>query len=187
MKQIPILTIKGNSRKLLYEASGPVSQVEQFRGSRSKSRSLARELLNQRITVRNPNRKITVSASMYVEDDEWFGSNETVFRQQTNSAILSAEGIAQTVMVFEVRMGGEIRVEFTVTGSLVDNYGNVVVNGVVKLYEGISESTGDLDGVREFNLYVPVGTIVNNYVRIDNDDEGGDFATIKMNITNTPA
>jgi hypothetical protein len=81
--------------------------------------------------------------------------NETVRRQQTNAGILSAQGIAQAIMDFEVRMGEEIRVEFTVTASLVDVQGNAMVDGEVKLYEGASESTGDLDGQRQFQLYCP--------------------------------
>jgi hypothetical protein len=142
---------------------------------------------NWEIVVRNPNRRITVSADMYVEDDETFGSNETVRRQRTNAAILSAQGIAQAVMDFEVRMGGEIRVDFTVTASLVDVQGNAMVDGEVKLYEGTSESTGDLDGQRQFQLYCPIDTTLNHFVRVNNDDEGGDFATIRLNVTNAPA
>jgi hypothetical protein len=138
-----------------------------------------------KIIPRNPNRRITVSADMYVEDDETFGSNETVRRQQTNSAILSVQGIVQSVM--DVRMGGEIRVEFTVTAALVDVKGNAMVDGEVKLYEGTSESTGDLDGVRQFQLYCPINTTINYFVRVNNDDEGGDYATIRLNITNAPA
>jgi hypothetical protein len=147
----------------------------------------AARLFRRRLRLLSSNRRITVSADMYVEDDETFGSNETVRRQQTNSAILSTQGIAQTVMVFEVRMGGEIRVEFTVTASLVDTAGNAIINGEVKLYEGTSESTGDLDGVREFQLYCPAGASLNHFVRVNNDDEGGDFATININITNQNA
>jgi hypothetical protein len=134
---------------------------------------------------RNSNRRITVSADMYVEDDEDFGSNETRRRQKTNSAILSAMGIAQSVMDFEVRMGGEIRVEFIVTASLFDSRGNAMINGDLKLYEGTSESTGDLDGVRQFQLYIPAGATINHFVRVNNDDEGGDFATIALTVTNS--
>jgi hypothetical protein len=142
---------------------------------------------NWELLLKNPTRRITVAADMYVEDDETFGSNETVRRQQTNAAILSAQGLTQTVMDFEVRMGGEIRVEFTVTASLVDRFGNAMIDGEVKLYEGVSESTGDLDGVRQFQLYCPINSTINHFVRVNNDDEGGDFATIRLNLNNAPA
>ncbi len=187
MKNIkrPMLIIKGKSREVLMRDS----TTRAFNDFKFDARffELLLELLRDRIVVNNPNRRITVSADMYVEDDEWLTSNETVRRQQTNSAILSAQGIAQTVMDFTVRMGGEIRVEFTVTASLFDSNGNAMVDGEVKLYEGTSESTSDLDGVRQFQLYVPVGATVNHFVRVDNDDEGGDYATIRLNITNSPA
>ncbi len=62
-----------------------------------------------------------------------------------------------------------------------------MVDGEVKLYEGTSESTGDLDGVRQFQLYCPINTTLNHFVRVNNDDEGGDYATIRLNVTNAPA
>lgn len=111
----PILTIKGNTRKALMKDS-TTRAFNEFKFD-ARFFELFLKLLRDRIVVNNPNRRITVSADMYVEDDETFGSNETVRRQQTNSAILSAQGIAQTVMDFTVRMGGEIRVEFMVTTS----------------------------------------------------------------------
>lgn len=181
-KNTPILTIKGKSREAIRSVASSNALV-------SDSPFVAHRVARwwwpvPPIVVLNPNRRITVSADMYVEDDETFGSNETVRRQQTNAAILSAQGVAQSVMDFEVRMGGEIRVEFKVTASLVDTNGNAMIDGEVKLFEGTSESTGDLDGVRQFQLYIPAGASINHYVRVNNDDEGGDYATIRMNITN---
>jgi len=182
-----MLTIKGKSRNALHELKG--QSLRELKGIAldAKLLQLLQPLLKERITLTNSNRRITVSADMYVEDDENFGSNETVRRQKTNSAILSVQGLAQSVMDFEVRMGGEIRVEFTVTASLFDGAGNAIVDGEVKLYEGTSESTGDLDGVRQFQLYIPVGATINHFVRVNNDDEGGDYATIRLNVTNVAA
>lgn len=177
----PILTIRGKSQKLLRK------NIASF-ANRPLDTTLVQPLhwwpWWPPIVILNPNRRITVSADMYVEDSETFGSNETVRRQKTNAAILSAQGIAQTVMDFEVRMGGEIRVEFHVTASLIDTNGNAMIDGEVKLYEGASENTDDLDGVRQFQLYIPMGATINHFVRVNNDDEGGDYATIAMNISN---
>lgn len=182
-----MLTIKGKSRNALHELKG--QSLRELKGIAldAKLLQLLQPLLKERITLTNSNRRITVSADMYVEDDENFGSNETVRRQKTNSAILSVQGLAQSVMDFEVRMGGEIRVEFTVTASLFDGAGNAIIDGEVKLYEGTSESTGDLDGVRQFQLYIPAGSTLNHFVRVNNDDEGGDYATIRLNVTNVAA
>jgi hypothetical protein len=70
---------------------------------------------------------------------------ELIGRRSAKSAILSALGIIQSVMDFEVRMGGAIRVEFTVTASLFACRGHAMLNGEVKLDEGTSASTADLD------------------------------------------
>ncbi len=140
------------------------------------------------IRFKNPNRRITVSADMFVQDYENFGANETTRRQMTNTAILSQGGIAQAVMNFEVRMGGEVRVEFHLRGQLLDDDGNAYIDGEAKLFEGTSESTGDLDGVRQVQLYVPAGATVNHFVRVNNEDENDDdYATIAVTITNGPA
>jgi len=180
-----ILTIRGKTQTRLRE-------IVFFRRDETvqpdpQTLELLLRLLGRRITIKNPNRRITISANMYVEDDETFGSNETVRHQQTNAAILSTQGIAQTVMEFGVRMGGEIRVEFTITAALIDANGNAMIDGDVKLFEGTSESTDDLDGERQFQLYCPAGATINHFVRVDNDDEGGDYATIRVNVTNAPA
>lgn len=133
----------------------------------------------------DPTIKVVISADMYVEDYENFGSNETVRRQQTNSAILSQKGLSQSVMDFEVRMGGEIRVELNINASLVDSNGNIMVDGEIKLYEGTSDSNTDLDGVRQFQIYCPLGASTNYFVRVNNDDEGDDYATVRLSISNT--
>jgi hypothetical protein len=181
----PVLSITGKSKKLLRDGIA----TRELKNVKLDTRFLETllELQKDRIALKSQNRRITVSADMYVEDDETFGSNETVRRQKTNAAILSVQGLAQSVMDFEVRMGGEIRVEFTVTASLLDANGNAIIDGEVKLYEGTSESTGDLDGVRQFQLYIPAGATINHFVRVNNDDEGGDYATIRLNVTNVIA
>lgn len=173
-----ILTIKGKTRVNLLQGGSRWTDVRTY--------WLLTQGIQTPIFIKDPNRRITVSADMYVEDYETFGSNETTRRQKTNSAILSKKGIAQTVMDFEVRMGGEIRVEFHVTAALWDNDGNAFANGEVKLFEGTSESRGDLDGIRQFQLYVPAGAAVNHFVRVNNDAENDDdYATIALTITNS--
>lgn len=139
----------------------------------------------QHVVVKDPNIKLTISVDMYVEDYETFGDNETTRRQNFNSAILSQKGVNQTVMEFEVRMGGEIRVELALTGSIIDQDGNTIINGEMKLFEGASESTGDLDGVKQFSIYCPVNASTNYFVRVNNDAEGdADYATARITISN---
>jgi hypothetical protein len=178
-----VLTMKGSTQKRLRDTTS-ARVLNGFKFDPSMLSAFLGELLRERIRLINPNRRIVVSADMFVEDHESFGSNETVRRQQTNAGIISTLGLAQTIMNFEVRMGGEIRVEFAVTASLMDNNGNAMIDGEIKLFEGTSESTGDLDGVRQFQLYVPAGAVVNHFVRVNNDDEGDDYATVRLTITN---
>jgi hypothetical protein len=143
--------------------------------------------LTHKLVAVNPNRRITIQASFYVEDYETFGDNETIRRQQVNSAIISSNGLAQAIMNYELRMGGEIRVEFDVVASLYDSNGNAMLNCDLKLFEGTSESTNDLDGQRTFQLYCPAGATVNHFVRVNNDAEGDDdYATVQLTITNMP-
>src|SRR5688572_26086135 len=87
----PFVTIKGSARKKLQTAVERVPSYLSFFSN------------NSPIQIKDPNRRLTASASMFVQDYETFGDNETTNRQQTNSAILSQKGIAQSVMYFEVR------------------------------------------------------------------------------------
>jgi Ca2+-binding RTX toxin-like protein len=48
--------------------------------------------------------------------------------------------------------------------------------------EGASESTHDLDGIRQFQLDLPSGATLQHFVRVNTDDEGGDDATVWLNI-----
>lgn len=176
------LTIRGRPQeKLVAKSVSSKGEVSLFD---PQVQAVMARLRGGGLVVRDPNRVITVQASMFVLDDEW-GSDEKVWRQQSNSAILSSQGITQTVMVFEVHMGGEIFVEFTVTAELIDSYGNAQVHCDLKLYEGTDEYSDDLDGEREFVLYVPAGRVVNHFVRVNNDDEGGDYATVSMSVSNS--
>jgi hypothetical protein len=63
--------------------------------------------------------------------------------------------------------------------------GEVRISGVALLFEGTSEDTNDLDGRTEFTFLVPRGRSVSNSQRVDNTDEGGDFATINMTVNNS--
>lgn len=158
-----ILTIKGKSRAAL-----------QRTGLKS----------GRRLQVRSPLRRLNINAAMFVLDYENFGSDETWQGQQQNVAYLSAQGVPQQVFAFEVRMGGEIRVEFNITAFIWDQFGNIMANWECKLFEGTSESTGDLDGVRQGQLYCPVNAPAQHNFRIDNDDEGDDYANISFTIAN---
>ncbi len=86
-------------------------------------------------------------------------------------------------MFMECRWGGECRVELELTGQQLNDQG-VRVNGLAKLFEGTSDTTGDLDGQTPFAFVVPKGRTVSSTQRVINQDEGGDFADISMTVSN---
>ena len=128
-------------------------------------------------------RRLTASGYISGVDDETFGSNEYGNASLTRETILS-NSQPQNVLDMECRWGGECRVELTLVGQVLDK-GDVRVNGTAKLFEGTSESTGDLDGRRDFVVLVPRGKNASHSVRINNDDEGGDYADITVTFNNS--
>ena len=90
-------------------------------------------------------------------------------------------------MTFAGRAGGEIRVEVLLTLTLRPNDLSVVVSYLIKLFEGTSESTNDLDGQVEGSGVVGKDrTVEIRAKRVKNDDEGGDWADVIMNVVNAP-
>lgn len=127
-------------------------------------------------------RTVTGSASMDLTDHETFGSNEHNSGSATAEVVLSSEQPGE-VMNFIVKAGGEMRVEFRLTGA-VKNSGDVILSGNAKLYEGTSEQTDDLDGQEDVSILVPRDGFRSFSITVRNTDEGGDFADIRANFSN---
>jgi len=66
---------------------------------------------------------------------------------------------------------------------MLDN-DDVRITGEFLLYEGTSEDTMDLDGRADFTFIVPRGKTIGNQQRVNNVDEGGDYADVKMTVIN---
>jgi hypothetical protein len=128
-------------------------------------------------------RIVTVSATIDGVDDELFGWHEYGHAEFTRETILDSSQ-PQNVMNMQCRWGGECRVELELIGQILNN-GDVRVEGIAKLFEGTEESTTDLDGTTNFVFLVPRGKTVSNQQRVDNTDEGGDYATIRMTVNNS--
>lgn len=127
-------------------------------------------------------RIITASATINGVDDETFGSNEFGHAEFTRETVLG-DAQPQNGMRMQCRWGGECRVELDLTGQLLNNE-DVRISGVALLFEGTSEDTNDLNGRTEFTFLVPRGKTVSNQQQVKNTDEGGDFATIDMSVSN---
>lgn len=131
-------------------------------------------------------RRLSTSVVIDGVDDETFGSNEYGHLEDTSEAVLSETSQPANVLSSELRFGGEVRIELDLMGQLRTN-GDVLVSGTAKLFEGTSENTNDLDGTKNFSVLVPAGKLVNTKQVVKNTDEGGDYATIRINFANFPA
>ncbi len=127
--------------------------------------------------------KVTVAATIDGLDHEIFGANEQTHAEFTRESILNSSQ-PQNLMDMQLMWGGECRVEFRLTGQMQDD-SSIRCTGEALLFEGTSETTGDLDGRRDFTFIVPKGKTVSNQQRVNNDDEGDDFADIRMTVTST--
>jgi hypothetical protein len=125
---------------------------------------------------------LTLGGSTHITDDETF-SDEHCDRGLSgyDSAQLPFDTTAN-ISDTNNKCGGEIRVEFDVTGWLYED-GGFCSNINVRLYEGTSESTNDLDGTLSINGVCagPGQTaVINNTVY--NTAEGGDKASFTLTL-----
>jgi len=128
-------------------------------------------------------RRITAAGHIDLTDHETFGSNEHGSADQFNEAVISDE-LPQVVLTMQGTAGGEMRVEIQLTGQARKS-GDILVQGLAKLFEGTSEQTDDLDGQRSFTVLVPRDGFLSHNLNIRNDDEGDDHAEISLTFSNT--
>lgn len=128
-------------------------------------------------------RHVIITAAMDLTDDETFGSNEHGHAERHDERWVDSWD-PQGVMSLIGKAGGEMRVELAATASVRPD-GGVRISIEAKLFEGTSEETGDLDGTNAVVQLVPAGAIVQIPLRVNNDDEGGDFADISLTISNS--
>jgi hypothetical protein len=131
-------------------------------------------------------RNVTVTASFEGQDYETFGSNEYPPPFNTTRTVFLTDDMAQGLLNFHMRWGGECRAEFNVLAQRL-NSGDVRIYGDLKLFEGTSEDTNDLDGVTGVDFIVPKSSSMpyEAYVR-NNDENDDDWAKVKMVVSNYP-
>jgi hypothetical protein len=127
-------------------------------------------------------RTIVVTSRFAITDDEWGGDEHAQHMASSESVVGSAP---RRVLTTGKGMGGEVRVELDLDAHTEPN-NDVRVSGELRLYEGTSESTSDLDGRRLIQEVVHPGQRTVS-LRVDNDDEGGDFAEVTIDLDNRPA
>ncbi len=124
-------------------------------------------------------RTLHFTGNMTLRDSEWPQADQ-VMTLQLGTHYASVNMMHRKVMYFEGRCGGEVRLEMDVFASL-GVYDSIIVNLDVRLYEGTSDSTSDLDGRGNFTIVVPatpgdhtrsLSATVWNTEENDYDDQG---------------
>ena len=127
---------------------------------------------------------VETSGSMYLVDDETWGSNETGWHSFTGAATVG-NWISQNSYSTSGCVGGEVRGELRVTVNDSTTYPGWVLASVdARLYEGTSCSTSDLDGRRTMSRWIARGTSSNFSFRVSNTAEGGDYIDFNFNVRN---
>lgn len=130
-------------------------------------------------------RLVTVTASMEITDDETFGSNEHGSANgQTQDTV--ANDHPRGLFSLIGKAGGEVRVEININ-AIASVEGGVNISGNIKLYEGESTESDDLDGTTEISAYVARDRTITQLLNVRNTAEGGDFADITLVIGNYAA
>lgn len=120
------------------------------------------------------------------DDEFWPQSDEHVHRVFNIQMVLDVGQPASKIEVTDVRWGGECRVELALTARSVGR-GEIQVEGNAKLFEGTSESTGDLEDEKVVSFTVPRGgTAAHHQIQLRNTEAfGGDHAEIGLSFTNS--
>ncbi len=129
-------------------------------------------------------RKIVVTGNMKLSDYEVFGANERRTIPFEQEATLDDNQLQQLLEVIEA-VGGEVRGELDMDARLLGN-GDVRLKGSIRLYEGTSETSEDLDGERYFSFIVKKGMTVSFDRKVVNTDEGDpeDYVRVSMTCKN---
>ena len=119
-------------------------------------------------------------------DDEWWPeSDEHVHKQYPVHMVMDFNQPAAAVDIPDVKWGGECRVE-TRLSAVVVGTGQVQVEGNVKLFEGVTESSDDLEDTKVVSLLVPKGGhTASTTIQLRNTETwGGDHAEVYFHLTN---
>ena len=133
------------------------------------------------------NRRVTITVSFEGQDYEFFGSNEYPPPFNSTRVVIITNDMPQGLMNFQIRWGGECRAEFNTLVQRISGGNDVRIYGDLKLFEGTSEDTNDLDGVTTIDFVCPKSSTIpyEAFVR-NNDEDDDDWAKVKMTVSNYP-
>lgn len=128
--------------------------------------------------------QVNYTLSMRIKDDESWPQSDEYANRSVSGVVLLDDANPQRQILDVGRCGGEVRVEARFTFARASG-GAVAVTGDLRLYEGTSESSNDLDGQASMNGTVAANAGVTLRRRVDNADEGGDWAEVSLQIQNS--
>jgi len=127
---------------------------------------------------------LSVGGETRIKDDEVIARRDKYCNRAVNASAYGQLPTMQAATASDTdnKCGGEVRVEFHVTGR-IDGNGQWCTTGNVDLYEGTKDTNHDLDGsVTLERQCAPLGSSVTYSGRVENDDEGGDWATYSFDV-----
>jgi len=129
-------------------------------------------------------RRLTLRGTMKIEDYEDFEDNEHATRNMARNSVVGPDGTHDEIQWTE-KMGGEIRVELVLKIDWKIDL-SIDIAWHVKLFEGTSEETSDLDGERSGTFKVPKDETKTLSFAVWNSDEDDpeDRADITFELTN---
>ena len=130
-------------------------------------------------------RTVSLSGSLFVLDHEGIGESESDTLPLSATLVLNPDVPNQQILSVTKGVGGEVRAEVKASAALLGS-GAVNIDGRVQLYEGTSEASGDHDGELEFSFVALAGRRVEHEYRVENTDEGGGYAVLRLVVVNLP-
>jgi hypothetical protein len=131
-------------------------------------------------------RSVAITASMSITDDEFFRDEHCSANKTGRFTLTSTRPLGTFHMT--KGCGGEVRVELHVNRVQLRNNGSLYVTGEVRLYEGVTERTTDLEDRKTFAFYVTTNRSYTKTIRLYNSESfGGDSATVQFTIVNRAA
>ncbi len=190
--QVPVTNPKGVATVDLPEGDYEV-EVGQFMNEHffeGKAKAQVKYQAETRVTIDLPDppaffRVVVIGGHVRIKDEETFGKDEFVDETFGVRPVYVGPTHKQDTVTWTRKMGGEIRVEVRFDYFWKPNL-SVELGYNVKLYEGTSEDTGDLDGERggvitiykdQENVKLPV------FVRNDAEDDD-DYVELNLLVSN---
>ena len=193
------------------EGVGKILELSHLDSSHIDDYSIMHETAGQMLTLSRADKKaaanaygiiphsgwevIEIGGDMIVyglDDEPFYEANESIRRKMPLDIYVGPQNKGyEYVALQQFRWGGECRLEVDI-GARGITEDSVEMAIHLRLFEGTSESTRDLDGEKIYKFLVGYDGILDEdgaeepkwkrQFRVDNDDEGGDYAIVTLSL-----